>query len=123
MATLAHNNVIQANSLDEHALEVYNKITNAGGLSAYFLNADVVMCAEQCPSTGNWHVHAAFHAPTRVSRRQLQGIFGNWDFRVMKGSPHQSKEYVVKNGGLVAYVGNQAYWEPAEVPLRRAPIS
>jgi hypothetical protein len=93
----------------------------AAGVDEYFKHANVVMCPEQAPSTGEWHIHAGIILNNVCSRRQLQAIFGPWDFRPMKGSPSQVKEYILKNGGMAVYVGDPSVWDTEEQGQRRPP--
>jgi hypothetical protein len=110
-------NVVDATSFTGNILNIYNKIKEPG----YFNGWDIVMCPEQAPLTGNWHIHGAIISKTVTSRKKIQSIIGPWDCRPMRGSPQQARDYALKSGGMAAYIGNAAVWDENEAPLARAP--
>lgn len=112
-ATCGALGLCTSTSFDGAVLDYYNKIT-ATTVDEYFRGCKVVMCPERCPTTNRWHVHACVLAPNVMSRRQLQTIFGFWDFRPMRGQPAQARDYAIKNGGMVAYVGDPQVWDTAD---------
>lgn len=120
MASAAELGLIQPHSFDEETMNLYNAI-HAVGISTYFKNWNVVMCPEQAPTTGNWHVHACIIAPSVVSRKAIKKVIGEWDCRPMRGSPSQARNYAIKSGGMAIYIGDAATWDENEQPLARAP--
>lgn len=113
-ATCAALGLCDHHSFDGYLLSKFNEITTST-VDEYFKSCKIVMAPERCPSTSRWHVHAALVAPNVMSRRQLQSIFGYWDFRPMRGTPAQARDYVIKSGGMAVYVGEPGFWDTTEV--------
>ena len=120
MATSAALNIIQPTSFDAPTMNLYNAITSVG-INSYFKDWRVVMCPEQAPTTGRWHVHAAIISATVTSRKTIQKVFGAWDCRPMRGTAKQARDYVIKSGSMPLYVQDPAIWDEEEQPLVRQP--
>jgi hypothetical protein len=118
MATCAAQGIIETTSFTPEQLAKYNDIMAD---SNYFKQWQIVMCPEQAPTTGRWHVHAAIISPTVISRKAIQKIFPGWDCRPMRGTPKQARDYVIKCGAMAVYVHDPAIWDEEEKPLVRQP--
>lgn len=124
MAVGAALNHWEPHSLDAASLAIYHEIINVG-VNNYFNGWNIAMCMEFCPTTGRPHIHATINSSTMLSRKRVQDQgFRGWDIRPMRGSKKQARDYCIKGGGLVIYIGDSTIWDENEVPLvRRAPIN
>lgn len=121
MALCAAQGLCLSTSLEGQAKIFYDCFITQG-VDVYFHGWDVVLCPEQAPSTGSWHVHGVVVAkPSKqISRKQLQKVFGHWDFRPLRGTRTQARDYAIKSGGMAVYVGNASTFDAAERPLAKA---
>lgn len=117
-AAAAHVNLIDPHSFSGNLETTFLRIqANAN----YFRNWNIVMCAELTPTTGRCHVHAAVLTSQPITRKALRDVFGPWDMRVMRGTPTQARDYVIKSGNMAVYIGDATVWDAPPPPKEKAP--